>query len=264
MEKATQSVLTALRVVEQVSVDQPARLGELARSLALSKTTAHRMLNTLSDAGWLRQDGQGSWLLSLRCATVGERVAEQPALKASADSALQELVLATGENVRLWLAEGETLAVVDSRDGVHAVRPVELPARVDAPLHAMAVGKAVLAAWPEHDVDRWLSRPLLALTPNTITDPDVLRAELVQVRSLGYAEVRGEGAVDVGGVASAFRLPSDRLCALAVSYPVHRASPASVASYGDVLSQVARSLEMTVSGSASRPIGETPLHRPRG
>jgi IclR family acetate operon transcriptional repressor len=251
MEKATQSVLTALRIIEQVSVDQPARLGDLARSLGLPKTTAHRLLNTLNDAGWLRQDSHGSWLLSLRCATIGQRVTEQAALKALAGPALQELALATRENVRLWLAEGEALAVIDSRDGDHAVRPVEPRARISLPLHAMAVGKAVLASWPEHDVDRWLGKPLLAITPRTITSPGLLLAELAQVRSRGYAEVRSEGAMDVGGVAAAFRLPGDRLGALAVTYPVHRASAASVASYGDLVSRAARSLQEAASGTAS-------------
>jgi IclR family transcriptional regulator, acetate operon repressor len=250
MEKATQSVLTALRVVEQVSVDQPARLGDLARSLGLPKTTIHRVLNTLNEAGWLRQDQQGCWLLSLRCATIGHRVTEQSSLKALAEPALRELVIATGENVRLWLAEDETLAVIDSRDGDHAVRPIEPPAHTDLPLHAMAVGKAVLASWPEHNLERWLAKPLQAITRHTITSPDLLRAELAKVRSCGYAEVRSEGAIDVGGVAAAFRIPGDRLGALAVSYPVHRASTASVASFGDLVSQVAQSLEQVSRGSA--------------
>jgi IclR family acetate operon transcriptional repressor len=246
MEKATQSVLTALRVIEQVSVDQPARLGDLARSLGLPKTTTHRLLNTLKQAGWLRQDPEGSWMLSLRCATIGQRVTEQQALKALAGPALKELALATRENVRLWLVEGETLAVIDSHDGDHAVRPVEPPTGISLPLHAMAVGKAVLASWPEQDVDRWLGKPLQAITPHTITDPGLLRAELAQVRSRGYAEVRGEAAVDVGGVAAAFRLPGDRLGVLVVSYPVHRASAASVASYGDLVSQAAAALQEAV------------------
>jgi IclR family acetate operon transcriptional repressor len=251
VEKATQSVLTALRVIEQVSVDQPARLGDLARSLKLPKTTTHRLLNTLNDAGWLRQDPQGSWLLSLRCATIGQRVIERAALKALAGPALQELAGATHENVRLWLAEGEALAVIDSLDGDHAVRPVEPSAHAGLPLHAMAVGKAVLASWPEHDLARWLGQPLPAITPHTVTSPDLLRAELAQVRSRGYAEVRSEGAVDVGGVAAAFRLPGDRLGVLAVSYPVHRAGAASAASYGELVSRAAGSLQETASGSAS-------------
>jgi IclR family acetate operon transcriptional repressor len=115
----------------------------------------------------------------------------------------------------------------------------------------MAVGKAVLASWSEHDLDRWLAKTLLAITPHTITSPDLLRAELAEVRSRGYAEVRSEGAVDVGGVAAAFRIPGDRLGALAVSYQVHRASATSVASYGDLVSQVAQSLEEATRGSAS-------------
>jgi len=35
-----------------------------------------------------------------------------------------------------------------------------------------------------------------------------------------------------------------------VSYPVHRASAASVASYGDLVSQAAQSLQHAASGSA--------------
>jgi len=250
MEKATQSVLTALRIIEQVSVDQPARLGDLVRTLGLPKTTVHRTLKTLDDAGWLRLDSQGSWLLSLRCATIGQRVSEQAALQALAEPVLGELVAATGENVRLWLAEGETLAVIDSRDGDHAVRPVDPPTHTDLPLHAMAVGKVVLASWSELELDRWLAKPLQAITSHTITNPDLLRAELIEVRSRGYAEVRGEGAEDVGGVAAAFGLPGDRLGTLAVSYPVHRTSANSAASYGDLVSRAAQSLEKATGGKA--------------
>jgi DNA-binding IclR family transcriptional regulator len=251
MEKATQSVMTALRVIEQVSVDQPARLGTLVRALGLPKTTVHRMLNTLDDAGWLRQDAEGSWFLSLRCATIGQRVSEQAALRALAEPALRELVTATGENVRLWLAEGETLAVIDSRDGDHAVRPVDPPTRTDLPLHAMAVGKVVLASWSDLEVERWLAaKPLRANTPHTITSPDLLWAELIQVRSRGYAEVRSEGAEDVGGVAAAFSLPGARLGALAVTYPVHRTSAPSAASYGSLVSRAAQTLEKAAGGMA--------------
>jgi IclR family transcriptional regulator, acetate operon repressor len=261
VEKATQSVLTALRVVERVSVDQPARLGDLARSLGMAKTTTHRVLNTLSASGWLRQDPQGSWLLSLRCASIGQRVAEQPALRALAGPALAELATATRENVRVWLAEGRALVVVDSRDGDHAVRPVELPPQADVPLHAMAVGKALLALWPEHEVDRWLAQPLLALTSHTITDPMAIRAEITTVRSRGYAEVSGEGADDVGGVAAAFRLPNDRLGALAVSYPVHRASGESVATFGNLVAHAARSLEQAANAGATTPERKPVTHR---
>jgi hypothetical protein len=81
------------------------------------------------------------------------------------------------------------------------------------------------------------------------------------IKRPGFLDLRHEGAVDVGGVAVAFLLPSDRLGALAATYPVHRATAASVASYGDLVPQAAQSLQKAASGSAAHSMANPlPIH----
>ena len=52
---AMQSVLRSLLVLEAVAEHQPVRVGELTPLLGLPKSTVQRSLETLAEAGWLRQ-----------------------------------------------------------------------------------------------------------------------------------------------------------------------------------------------------------------
>ena len=54
-------------------------------------------------------------------------------------------------------------------------------------LHATGLGKAILAFSGPDVVDDLLSAPLAALTPQTIVDPERLRAELARVRAYRVA-----------------------------------------------------------------------------
>ncbi|MEM2567492.1 MAG: IclR family transcriptional regulator C-terminal domain-containing protein, partial [Candidatus Bathyarchaeia archaeon] len=55
------------------------------------------------------------------------------------------------------------------------------------PPHCTALGKVLLAYNPEVLEELLTRGPLPALTPNTITDPHLLRKELERVRQQGYA-----------------------------------------------------------------------------
>jgi IclR family acetate operon transcriptional repressor len=261
VSKPTQSVVAALRVIEQVSRDQPVGVSDLARTLAMPKSRTYRILETLRGEGWLRRDSGGGWALSLRCATIGNRVGGETSLRAAARPALEELSAATHESVRLWLVEGESMAMLDSIESDQAVRPVVPDSGPKFPLHASAVGKAVLAAWDELQLQGYLSEPLRALTPSTITDASVLREQLERIRATGYADARNEGFADIGGVAATVRLNSDQIAALSITYPMHRLRELVAAGshdaetdedraafYGRIVAQAARGVEHAVLG----------------
>ena len=188
----------------------------------MPKSRTYRILETLRGEGWLRQDAQGGWALALRCATIGNRVGNETSLRAAARSALEELSAATHESVRLWLIEGESMAMLDNIESDQVVRTVVPDSGPRFPLHASAVGKAVLAEWPDFELNRYLSEPLRSLTPSTITDESVLREQIDRIRATGYAEASSEGFVDIGGVAATIRLNADQIAALSITYPMHR------------------------------------------
>src|SRR5580704_8128529 len=109
METATHSVLNALRVIEQVSMDGSAGVSDLARRLELPKSTVQRTLATLGAAGWLRQDARSRWALTLRSAMIGRNVVREHEVRAVAHPIAVELRDATGETVRYFLIEGENI-----------------------------------------------------------------------------------------------------------------------------------------------------------
>ncbi len=231
-EAATQSVLNALRVVEQVSTGGGVGVSELARQLDLPKSTVQRTLLTLRAAGWVRQDASARWVLTLRCAVIGRRAVPEHAVHAVAHPIATELRDRTHETVRCFLVEGSQIVLVDTVESDHAVRPVETDLPGGIPLHATAIGKASLAAGSPAQLDAVLRGRLHPVTPRTITDPDRLRAEIEATRRRGWGVVREELYLDVGGVAAVAPIYGETMIGVGVSYPLHRAGERTINAYG--------------------------------
>ena len=55
------------------------------------------------------------------------------------------------------------------------------------PLHLGAGPNILMAGLPAAELDRILERPLMAMTPHTIVDPDAIRSRLAVIREMGLA-----------------------------------------------------------------------------
>ena len=85
----------------------------------------------------------------------------------------------THETVHLGLREGSEVVYVAKMGGhKQAKAPSRLGGRM--PLHATAIGKALLAHAPDDVQTEVLSRPLKRFSPRTITAPGLLRQQLDQ------------------------------------------------------------------------------------
>ncbi len=225
------SVQTALTILEALSLSDGVGVSQLSRQLDLAKSTVQRTLLTLKAAGWVRQDRQARWALTLRCAVVSQRVMSRTTLSEVVRPVLAELRDDTRETVRCYLIQGMNIVLLDVTESDQAVRAVEEDLPNSVPLHATAIGKAALAARPD-ELAALLARPLGAVTPKTITDPDLLRRDIEQARARGWAEIREEMQPDVGGVAAVAELTSDVMVGMGIIYPLHRASKVKATSYG--------------------------------
>ncbi len=164
-----------VRVLES---EQPVALAELASASGIPKSTASRLVSALERRGLIQQDGERG---RLRPGPAILRVAERSMLERSvvelARPSLDALAQASGETINLAVPARhgvEHVAQVDSRHFLGAGQ--WLGRSVD--YHCTRRRQGVPGFWPRDDAGPTAGRD----TPETITDPARLRAELETVR----------------------------------------------------------------------------------
>lgn len=220
---ATESVVSAFRVLEAVAETQPVGLSELARIVGLPKSTVQRVLLTLQEVGWLRptETTPTRWQLTYRVVAVVGRAGGGESLRDNALPVMNELQLATTETIHLAAADGDSLVLVERLDTSHRLRAF-LPLGERIPLHASATGLAFLSACGQGYLDDYLAGPLPAQTADTITDPDRIRAVVNEVRERGYSMNVGGLSLGISSLGAPIVGPSGAVAALSVSGPSSR------------------------------------------
>lgn len=181
------------------------------------QATVHTHLTTLKDHGYVLQDGQ-HYRLSLQYLTTGNRVRETFDLFVHGKSEADALAEATGEVVHLAVEEAKNVyflhAARGGPDAIHSVTPIG----ATADLHATAVGKAMLAEMDEERQDTILAQDLRPFTSRTITDRELLRDELEEIREKGYAVNNQEQILGALSIAAPVKYASgDLMGAIVVS-----------------------------------------------
>jgi len=197
-----ESVTRAFRIVEALA-QSPAGLSDIARAVDLPKSTVARLLSTLEEVEAVERDEEDNRLFRLgplvqRLSTAAGGPAQ---LAAFARPYLEGLTEATGEAAGVSIPDGYEVHYIDQTDAEHPVQVRDWTGEL-IPMHVVPSGLAIMAHWPEEQLERFLARPLKALTPNTITDPDRIRERLRSVRDKGFVWVHEEFVEGINSVAS--------------------------------------------------------------
>ena len=182
------TALRALRVLEILGEARGALgVAEVANGIGADRSTAYRMLMTLHDAGYVTRDAVaktyqlGYKLLSLASALLeGDEHAEVIL------QAIRELSDQTGETVHYCVLDRDASVLMYRAKGTQLVT-VDFKIGDRAPLHCTSIGKALLAYQDARIVEEVIARGLPKVAPNTITDAETFRAELLKVRRQGFA-----------------------------------------------------------------------------
>ncbi|WP_205648881.1 SMP-30/gluconolactonase/LRE family protein [Acuticoccus kandeliae] len=230
----TQALARGLQIMEVLGATPGSlRFTDLQDRLGLPKGSLHRLLATLIESGYVAIEARDqTYRLGSRLFELAHRVWDTTDLRGAAEPEMERLKDLTGEAVRLGILDADTILYVDQRDVPHAVR-VNSAVGGRAPLHASALGKAMLAHLPTARRAGLLARlELSRATEHTITDREALARELDLIKGRGYAmsveethdgvnavaapvlDHRAEPIGAIGVVAPAFRLPGERLHAL--------------------------------------------------
>jgi IclR family acetate operon transcriptional repressor len=202
-----------------------AGLSELAADTGLAPATIHRIVRTLVGLGYLRQLPSRRYTLGPRLVRIGETASRL--LGRWAAPVLTDLVDSVGETANLAVLDGDLAVYVAQVPSRHSVRMfTEIGRRV--PLHCTGVGKALLSALPEQEVQALLARTgLPAMTPTTIIGAAALHAELAVSRERGWVRDEGEQEIGVRCIAVPVAGPYGPV-AVSVSGPQSRLDEAAV------------------------------------
>ncbi|HWI31923.1 MAG TPA: IclR family transcriptional regulator [Microbacterium sp.] len=208
-----------VRILETFGTDRTVQTAaQIGRRAGLPSSTAHRLVAELVDSGLLERDDEHRVRLGMRLWEL--------ALRGSTALRLRQAALPFMEHVQARVREHTQLAVLEQGAALFLER-LSSPAsganitRIAGrlPLHASSSGLVLLAHAPAELQKAVLASPLVALSPETITDAATLRRTLAEVRRDGWVIAPGSIEVVSTGVAVPVRDRGDVVAALSVVLP---------------------------------------------
>jgi DNA-binding IclR family transcriptional regulator len=191
-------------------------LTELSRAADLPKSTVHRLLARLVELDVIEHIEEG-YRVSLSMA----RLASLSPANLMRDVALPHMA-----GLHQWSGHTITLGVLRDFDtvileqvGSTAWHPQPYLIGARLPAHASVLGKALLAWDPRDALETLLPDPLPALTPATITDRDVLMAQLREIRATNLAHQLDESLEGIAGIGCAIIIKGEAVGALGIVHP---------------------------------------------
>ncbi|MFC5337543.1 IclR family transcriptional regulator [Leucobacter denitrificans] len=193
------SIGRALEILEAcAAAEEPLSITEIAKRTRISTSAVHRTCWKLVDLGALTQVGHG-FNLGMRVIALGGSSPWLRFLRTEAAPLLHRLASETGLSGNLaCLVSGKAMLVDEVFSAEFGV-PKELGRKL--PLHATAIGKALLVNRSESEIERILgNKELDRYTPATVCDKEQLIEELVSAREQGYVLSKGDWKMGRFGV----------------------------------------------------------------
>ncbi len=200
-------------------------LRQLSQDTGLPRSTVHRVVSELRDAGILESSVAGHQL-GLRLFELGGTALRQSHLVNVARPFMEELYERTHRVVQLGVLQGYDVMYV-VRVGRQGHQLVASPVAGRIPATCAAIGKAILA----HDdalVDEVVADGLERRTRHSVIEPTALRAALAEVRRSGVATELEEARMGLACVASPIIVDGTVRAAISLTMPVQEFSPLSL------------------------------------
>lgn len=233
----SRSAERSLELLATAVSEAPCSLSELASGTGIDTSTAARLLEQLTQTGWLERDVVDKrYGLGPRFVRLAARALVQPDLRALAAPRLRELRDATGETTTLYVRAGGQRVCIDGAESPHPIRRAALVGEV-LPLHEGVTGQALIARADERDLAGRIEAHVAAGGSES-----ELRAELAAVRRDGYAVGIGRRAPGVAVLAVPVRDATGIVAAVSIGGPAERWSTERIQAFAPAAVEVAGEL----------------------
>lgn len=227
MGRMVPAVARAFDILELfLDTEGPLSVPEIIRRLGIPRATAHELVSTLVARSYLAPapDGGNGFRLGVRVFQLGSQYAEQLDLVTEGRDVARQVAALCDETVHVAILEGAEVIYIAKVDSTHAVRMVSAVGR-RLPAHCTAVGKMLLSSLSDEALDARYppNRPLVAMTPDSITSLPQLERRLADVRERSLALDYCESNLDVACVAAPiYDHTGEMVAAMSISVPTTR------------------------------------------
>jgi DNA-binding IclR family transcriptional regulator len=196
------AVTRALAILRSFEGGRVLTLGEVAGAADLDKGTTRRLLLTLIEARFVTQEPQTQrYSLGSAARALAVSAPEHLDLRSVAKPVL--LTLAAELHMTMFLSvyrNGQAICLERFHDqqGME-VRWWQVGGTL--PLNCGGAPKLMLAYQPKEEIERVLAEPLVALTPKSIIDADLLRERLMRIKKQGYSFAIDDVALGLAALA---------------------------------------------------------------
>lgn len=183
------SVIKALDILEEMSEQNgEIRVKDLSEKLNMGKSTLHRFLSTLAYKGYIKQvEEKGKYLVTLKLFEIGNHILQSQDLHSRSMHVLQELHKKTEETVHLVVLDKGNAVFVNKLDSYQSLVTFSSIGK-RAPAHCLASGKVLLSYLSQDELESVIKQnELKQFTRNTITDINILKEQLSEIRKQGIA-----------------------------------------------------------------------------
>lgn len=251
----SQSLERGLAVLAAFTPGRPELgINELARELALTRSTTHRYVATLARLGFLEQDeSTRKYRLGPRVLDLGFSMLGSLELREIAAPYLRRLTDMTGHTSNLAIRDDTDVILIDrirGRPGRYHHLEFTLHVGSRLPCYCSATGKVLLAFLPRADLDRLLGHiELIPRGPRTMTDRSALLAQLGQVCRTGVAVNDEELDTALRSIAAPVRARSGEVVGA-----VNLSIPWSSVAMSELVTQFGPALQATARQISARVI----------
>ena len=227
MSDSVHSLARASSIVEPIAKNNNhISITELSKVVDLHKSTVHRLLKSLIELGYVRQNTNDShYELTVKLFELGASVIRQNDLIATARPYLEKLSVLSGEVVHLVIPDQTDIIYVDKVESTHTLRMHSYIGK-RSPMYCTAVGKAILATQSDDAVRNfWTQISPVKHTPYTIVDIESFLQEIEQIRSKGISYDNEEHETEIRCIGTALTNYSGTVVgAISISGPKQRMS----------------------------------------
>ena len=236
------SATRTLDIIEYVVAHgRPLVAQEIAVALGIPVSSLSYLLATLVERGYLVRDGRrysgGPGLERLHATRGGPSLAERAA------PLVRTIRQQLNETATFWVRSGWDVEAIVTESSEQALR-YSVGAGQRLPMHALAGGKALLAAMAADELDRYFAENERArFTAATVTSEKALRRELADIARTGFAMTDEEFSLGIRGIGRVVTAGGEPLGSLSVGIPKARFDEAAQRRAMDLLARTSGLLE---------------------